>query len=967
MTTAGRAFTRRAGALTAVAARPGGTIIYTGADDGSVRQWDTASGFLLPRQLMQHEGPVADLVVTADGATLVSAGADGSIQIWDLLSERPAVPAIAAHSGPITALVQAPGGDHVLSCGFDGSIQFRDVSGGRLVGDPLSTYAGPVFDVAVTIDSRAVAVGVTGKLALWDLKTGRFAGESAQSHTGPSFAVAVTPDGMHAVSGGEDGCLRIWDIGLDCPRQDDVVNSLVVDDVNPPIRALAFTLDGTRVIIGRADGSITTMALWTSDRDSGQLIGHSDAIRGLTPTREGRAVSVSDDGTARVWDLTSSSAVVEPLTVLTAPLQPAVSRTETPSGGPPPPTPGFGTGLRDAGVATDSESAVDQLGVTDDVHTMAALLAAIGTTPPLSIALLGNWGAGKSTFMRLLQQRVADLARSARQHPGQTGFVGTIWQVRFNAWHYSDDHLWVGLVEHLFRELRQRPEHDTPARPDLTRRTELESELAAQKARHVKLERTLEQVDDLDPDRGWLGWLSQPLRTALVLRESGRSTLRQLRSARMLAGLVLTVAGVAVFVVAEQFGAMVIGSAAGILTVAAGLVTSAVTLWRRVRELTDAARQKLLAERRDRSAEIERLESELNRLDPARELDRLLSEITSTHRYEQFRGITGRIHYDLTRLSEALDAKAGADPGARTRIILYIDDLDRCVASRVVEVLQAVNLLLSMPLFNVVVAVDPRWLLRALDQHHGTLLNARVTGQTHSLDYLDKIFHVPFALPPMHRRGEGYLRLVLPTVEYRRPPEDPHPKAPAAAGPRGTPPFAPSPPPPPAPPGSRTADAPPPPVEVRTERLELSQQEWEFLPRLAPLVPTPRAAKKLSNLYRLVRGGLAGSDLESFISQSGSPYQAAAVLLAAVCSAPGDADALLHGLLTHDRTRHNDIESVFRSLSESAPVGAVLADFVRDLRYQGAPVVDDPAEYVKWSEHVARYSFATYHHYTASR
>jgi len=50
------------------------------------------------------------------------------------------------------------------------------------------------------------------------------------------------------------------------------------------------------------------------------------------------------------------------------------------------------------------------------------------------------------------------------------------------------------------------------------------------------------------------------------------------------------------------------------------------------------------------------------------------------------------------------------------RIILYIDDLDRCPERNVFEVLQAVHLLLAFPLFVVVVGVDPRWLLHSLEQ-----------------------------------------------------------------------------------------------------------------------------------------------------------------------------------------------------------------------------------------------------------
>lgn len=84
------------------------------------------------------------------------------------------------------------------------------------------------------------------------------------------------------------------------------------------------------------------------------------------------------------------------------------------------------------------------------------------------------------------------------------------------------------------------------------------------------------------------------------------------------------------------------------------------------------------------------------------------------------------------------------------RIILYIDDLDRCPEERVVEVLEAVNLLMAFPLFVVVVGVDPRWVKNALIKRHQlqftkTMDEAGIELVSPS-DYLEKIFQVPFTL-----------------------------------------------------------------------------------------------------------------------------------------------------------------------------------------------------------------------------
>jgi|GEM_PF-5484482 len=95
------------------------------------------------------------------------------------------------------------------------------------------------------------------------------------------------------------------------------------------------------------------------------------------------------------------------------------------------------------------------------------------------------------------------------------------------------------------------------------------------------------------------------------------------------------------------------------------------------------------------------------------------------------------------------------------RIILYIDDLDRCRAERVVEVLEAVHLLLALPLFVVVVGVDARWVEKALREHHSDLWSAADNSEGEAeanndsrpgaepQDYLEKIFQVPLWLQPM--------------------------------------------------------------------------------------------------------------------------------------------------------------------------------------------------------------------------
>ena len=111
--------------------------------------------------------------------------------------------------------------------------------------------------------------------------------------------------------------------------------------------------------------------------------------------------------------------------------------------------------------------------------------------------------------------------------------------------------------------------------------------------------------------------------------------------------------------------------------------------------------------------------------------------------------------------------------------MLYIDDLDRCPPRRVVEVLEAVHLMLALELFVVVVAVDARWLIRSLEYHYRELFSTgdglvptapasspeadAEGGPASPVDYLDKIFQIPYVLaPPPPAAMASYLRSLLP-------------------------------------------------------------------------------------------------------------------------------------------------------------------------------------------------------------
>lgn len=117
--------------------------------------------------------------------------------------------------------------------------------------------------------------------------------------------------------------------------------------------------------------------------------------------------------------------------------------------------------------------------------------------------------------------------------------------------------------------------------------------------------------------------------------------------------------------------------------------------------------------------------------------------------YSSKLGLIHQVQNDLSDLSEALlnenlRGKDGIFPRGEPRIVIFIDDLDRCPPNKVVDMLEAVQLLCKTQLFVVVLAVDMRYITRALEKEYAGILdpNNRPSG----LDYVEKIIQIPYQM-----------------------------------------------------------------------------------------------------------------------------------------------------------------------------------------------------------------------------
>ncbi len=527
----------------------------------------------------------------------------------------------------------------------------------------------------------------------------------------------------------------------------------------------------------------------------------------------------------------------------------------------------------------------DLLGFEQDVEAFAAIMALEKLTPPLAIALFGQWGTGKSFFMQKLSEKVDELAKYQgflkEEEEDETGkeaksskqdekpFCEGICQIHFNAWSYMDTNLWASLVTRIFEKLddyindnrsEAQKEVDTIKSGIAQQLDVAKGQIAELEARKAQVQNAIDTLtDQVETAQGELEGKIEEIKTSSrqeVIKEAIKASkieeslkgmldkvgisqekldqvnpeliLKELKSGQTFVRQFLNYSGwdwglVGVGIVLLLITTLVlpeianietdwlngIGSALAVLTGVLSKVRGTASKLSplvngvlkikndydtAVSEAISKHEQEILAKQieadqkevelnqlnlqlKAKEAEIKEIEYKPDSVLAQKAMYNFITRKAASNDYSRHLGIISMIRKDFQTLSELFveSTKATKVPEKSKekyqefekirdgfdkplqRIILYIDDLDRCPEERVVEVLEAVNLLMAFPLFVVVVGVDPRWVKNALIKKYHLQFTGHIKGADKAVDsvgmevinpsdYLEKIFQIPFHL-----------------------------------------------------------------------------------------------------------------------------------------------------------------------------------------------------------------------------
>ncbi|MDB5227825.1 MAG: family P-loop domain protein [Bacteroidota bacterium] len=518
----------------------------------------------------------------------------------------------------------------------------------------------------------------------------------------------------------------------------------------------------------------------------------------------------------------------------------------------------------------------DLLDISNEIEVFARLLAQRNLSPPLAIALFGDWGSGKSFFINHLQLRIKQLSESRivrKDNEDELYYCKNILHISFNAWAYLDANLWVGFMTCIFEKI---DEYISGLSKGNAVKSEIKEKLSnelefikGQKTNILNKKHGLEQKkkaleNDIEKEKqkldetikkliveSWIDrvdliWNELKIKdkyaeqlerlglTPEILQKTAREDIqkkvysfknymnqfRSLSGFQLIGTIIFILFLLNLFLVADSgwFNKLVSRSTSIIVTVVFGLsaviikIRAAYSFFKpyvdkalnvqlvfnqKLKETERIHQDKITKaqiEKETTSNEIDKLQLEIKKLDNEIEgidysLTHALEKIvladfikkrSISKDYTDKLGIVSVIRKDLETLSELFvdqkinpslpeiekkqleerknklqKIKAEFNGEPIERIILYIDDLDRCSDEKVLEVLQAVHLLMAFPLFIVVVGVDKRCVTNALFQsERSKYYKLHTEGEiiSHKIqpiepnEYLEKIFQIPFQL-----------------------------------------------------------------------------------------------------------------------------------------------------------------------------------------------------------------------------
>ncbi|MBZ0274685.1 MAG: SH3 domain-containing protein, partial [Anaerolineae bacterium] len=281
--------------VTHLAVNPDGRYFVSADINQQIRLWEIEPTGII-RQFNPADHIVEGVQFSRDNQTLLVSYDDHNLGFWNVAAGTPGI-RLFGHPAAITSFAYSPDEQFVVSADISGTVSLWNTRTYERVRDLSFSTRRAVVDY--NPDGSTIAVGdAAGRMRIWDAQSGEIITRRDTADAGPITGLLYFAEGSRLLTIHPEA-LVIRD-----PRTGDILRQIpspweITQAVFSPDERYLLTATGSSVIIWDMNADPFSFDALGGDGET-----HEGDVNGLAFSPDGSAaVSSSEDGTVRLWDV----------------------------------------------------------------------------------------------------------------------------------------------------------------------------------------------------------------------------------------------------------------------------------------------------------------------------------------------------------------------------------------------------------------------------------------------------------------------------------------------------------------------------------------------------------------------------------------------------------------------------------------------------------------------------------------